>query len=779
LTNVKASELEGITSPFVGRPFTDSVYLDLLNKVFALNYFENVSPEAVPGDSKSSTVIINLNVTEYPMLYKITFRGNGRIKSSSIKEVVKMKEKDIYDDSKRLIDERSIRNYYIEKGYSEAKISSSYSQTDKGIEVVFDIIEGQQTVVTEIGFKGNEVVSSKTLKGKISLKEAGLFNKGEFQEATVEQDRKVIAQYYKDRGYVDIKVDYPIINHNYNAEKQRDELSIIYDITEGSRYRFGGITFEGNQVFTTEELQALVKLDVGDIYNETSYQASFVAVQSLYMENGYTYNQFASTIEKNTDDKVISYVISIYENSRSHIEEIVIRGNNKTKEYVIRREIPIESGDVYSNEKLYTAMRNLYNLQYFSSIQPEVSPGSENNLIDVVFNFEEQSTTALNLSASFSGLSDSSSFPLSGSVGISDSNLFGTGKNISLSGTLAKTQQSISASYGENWLFGKPISTDFSVSYTHGYEYTERNRNNKNGTTNSDDYYLMYQDHIFSLGASLGRRWTPDFATITFKGGITGSLIYNIYDEQLYTPVDSSVSDYANEWEPKNSIWTQFSMDGRDISYEPSKGWFVSQKLSWYGLLPNEMFGGEWGEKQFYLRTDTKAEKYFTLLDKPITESWNLKFVLAGYSGISFEFPVGDRALKSSNLLYIDGMYNGRGWNIYSSSEGRGKAMWNNSVELRMPVIPNILAVDFFADASMIKQTPQEFFTDMVNPDNWYFSFGPDARLCIQQFPVRLMWAEKFKITSNGVVWCDDTGAKAESFWKAGSIVFSINVTNN
>ncbi len=781
LDNVKASDLEGVTSPFIGRLFSDDIFLDLINRVFALNYFEEVNPEAVPGDSNANSVIININVKEYPVLHRITFKGNTRVKSASLKEAISMKEKDIYDDSRRLLDERALRDYYIEKGYTSVDITSSFVTGPKGIEVIYDIKEGQQTIVKEIAFTGNLVVSSKTLKGKISLKEIGLFNKGEFQEATVEQDRKIIEQYYKDRGYVDVRAEYPVITHNFNQEKQRDELRIEYSITEGSRYRFGGVTFEGNHVFTSEELGALVKLKEGDIYNETSYQASYVAVQSKYMENGYTYNQFASQVTKNADEKVISYTIIIMENSRSHIEEIVIRGNTKTKENVIRREIPIESGDIYSNEKLYTAMRNLYNLQYFSSIVPEVTPGSENNLIDVVFNVEEQSTTTLTFGLTFSGVSDPEALPIALTFSLQDSNFFGTGKSVSVNSALSTDEQSIGVSYGENWLFGKPISFSVSASYTHGNETAYRNKYNPDGTYSDDLYYLQYEENIMSLGLSVGRRWTPNFAILTLSGGISGSLINYVYDNTLFTPVDTTVSDYANNWEPKNSIWSQFSMDGRNVSYDPSTGWFASQRFTWYGLFPREWFDDKWGEAQFYLKSDTKVEKYFTLLDWAVTESWNLKLVLAGYSGLSYEFPVFGKTIKSSNLLYIDGMFYGRGWSVYGSSEGRGNVLWNNTVELHVPVVPNILALDYFFDASMVYNTQSSdynYITGFGDKNNWYFSFGPDLRICLQQFPIRLMWAHKFRFGDDGAKWCYSDGSTADNFWKSGSFVLSFTMSN-
>ena len=575
----------------------------------------------------------------------------------------------------------------------------------------------------------------------------------------------------------------------YNEEKNRDELFITFEILEGTQYTFGGLEFSGNKVFTTEKLESLVKLKSGSVYSETKFQESIMAVENLYYENGYTANAFTPSISKDTDTKTISYVLNIIENPRSHIEEIIIKGNSKTKEYVIRREIPIQSGDIFSNTKITNAMRNLYNLQYFSAVSPQVTQGSEQNLVDIVFTVEEQSTTTFDFGFTFSGVTDPDDFPVALYAKLQDSNLFGEGRSASVSGTLSTDEQSVSLSYGQNWLWGLPVSLSVSLSYSHdNAEYALVNQMLPDGTLDNTYYYMQYEDHVFTLSESLGRRWTPDFAILTVAAGISGRLINNIYDSSIYVPYDNSITQYNNNWEPKNSVWSSFSMDGRNINYDPSTGWFFSQRVAWYGLLPQGIINDTFGETEFYLRTDTKLEKYFTLVNKQVSENCAFKLVLMGYSGLSFQFPLPDTSIKQSNQLYIDGMFNGRGWTIYNTDAGRGKALWSNSLELRMPVVPGVLAVDLFGDAICINDTAEGFFTDMSNMDNWYFSFGPSLRFCIQQFPLRLLFVSTFKVGDNGngtsISWYDDdddvltNDSQWTNFWKSWHFVLSFNLTN-
>ena len=234
---------------------------------------------------------------------------------------------------------------------------------EDGAYISFKIREGKKSVVKKINFVGNKVVSSKTLKGKIKMKEVSLFNKGAYQDTSISADSKAILTYYQNRGYADSKILNVSTDTEYNEKKNREELTITFDIQEGAQYTYGGMSYVGNKVFKDDELDSLVTLKTGAIYNETKFQETRANIQNKYYENGYTSNMFYPEQKKDADLRVVSYVLHIEERPRSHIENIIIKGNEKTKDYVIRREIPIDEGDIFSNAKITSGLRNLYNLQ--------------------------------------------------------------------------------------------------------------------------------------------------------------------------------------------------------------------------------------------------------------------------------------------------------------------------------------------------------------------------------------------------------------------------------
>lgn len=763
LENVSSLEMEGVTSSYIGKEFSDELYFDLLNRIFSLEFFDDITSDAVPGDAKGESVVIKFTVKERPFVSSIKFNGNRHIGASELKQVVSIKERDIFNSSKVLLDERAVRDAYLKKGYTNVRVTSYTEENPEGgIKLIFKVSEGRPTVLKSVSFMGNQVVASKTLKSLLSMKEVGLISKGSFQESQLEADKMAILAYYQNRGYVDVSILDVVRTVSYNEKDDCDELKLQFVIQEGSQYTFAGIKFNGNNIFPTEKLRSLIRMQEGDVFNQERFQEGIYAITDLYYENGYTSNGFDPAISKDPETRQISVNFTILERPRSHIENIILRGNTRTKDYVILRELPLETGDIFSKAKITTGLRNLYNLQFFSAIVPEIVAGSEENLVDLILNVEEQSTTSVEFGLTFSGLADPDAVPVSLFLKWQNSNFMGTGKAISTTAELSTDTQSLSFGYADSWLWGMPVSVNVSAGVEHSSLTTPRVMFLPDGSVTDSKYYMDYEQIAFDLGASIGRRWIPDFAIFSVIGGISGEILNNIYDADIYIPADSDISEYHENWGMQNSIWASGSVDVRDLSWDPSSGWFASQRISWTGLIPAV-------ENEFFFRSDTKGEIYFTLLDVPVTDNWNLKFVLAGLTTFSFIEETPNTKLSNTNKLYVDGMFTGRGWeSIYNTH--RTKCMWNNAIELRSPIVPGVVSLDFFFDAVALKDNVKDMFTGLSIED-FYFSFGPGFRVSLQQFPLRILLANTFQIKDGAVEWQNGSGPE----WK---FVLSFNITN-
>lgn len=754
LKSVRPSDLSGLTSSYVGQKFSDCFY-DLLNRLEALNYFDEITPGAV-HDSGNGMILV-LNVVEKPVVSSIKFKGNKKVRNPPLKEAISSKVGNVYSESEALLDERAIRDAYLERGFPSVKVSHISEETPAGIAVTFVISEGNSICLVGVNFEGNTAFSSKKLKKQTKLKTVSFLSKGAFQESQLEVDRQLITKYYMDRGYLDFHIVDVTRDVTHNDKKDRDEMTITYYLYEGAIYTFDGLTFSGNKVFTTERLNSLVTIKPGDVFNQTKFQSSLAGVSDLYYENGYTENSFQPLETRDSTERKVSYVLNITERDRSHVERVIIRGNEKTKDFVITREVPIESGDVFSKAKISNGLRNLMNLQYFSSVVPTVEPGSDSNLVDLVITVEEQHTNSVEFGITFSGVSNPEDLPFSLFAKWSNSNLFGLGKTVSVGTTLSTNEQSVSLGYSQRWLWDLPIEWSENLSFSHSKSKALRMYWTDSGLINKTDYYMEFERWQVALEHALARRWMPNWAILTLSGGLTNTISNFIYDDSLYTPLDIGISRYANKWGFQNSIWTKWSMDGRDINYDPSKGWFFSERLGWYGLLPVET--------DYYLRSDTKLEGYVTLFDIPVSEKWSFKLVFAALTTVSFQVPAPGSAVSDTHKLYIDGMFNGRGWvNIYNTV--KGKAMFSQNLEIRFPVIPRMLAIDGFFDAAVIKEDLPSMLRNTSIGD-FYFSFGPDIRILMPQFPLRLMFANCFRVRDGKVKWGDT--------WK---FVLSFNLVN-
>ncbi len=748
LVNVRKADLIGVTSFYIGKPFTEETYTGILDRLYALDMFDDIEPYAKHASTGDKDVLLVFKVTEKPVINEVNFSGNKKVRNGELRDLIKTKKSDIYVQSKVLLDERILRDHLLKKGYTDSSVTHKVEKTPEGVNVTFVINEGNNTVISKINIVGNTIVSERALKGKLELKEVGLFTEGAFQSAVLEMDKKIILNYYKERGYIDAAIVDTKIESAYNEEKQRNELIITFVIQEGSQYIYTGMEIVGNEVFSTEKLMSLMKLKPGSIFNDVKFQEGISAIMGLYYENGYMSNEFYPMPKKDAERKEISYILTIKESARSHIENIIIKGNSKTKDFVIRRELPIEEGDVFSRDKIISGMRNLMNLQYFSNVVPEPQSGSEQNLVDLVFSVEEQSTTALQFGMTFSGVTDPDAIPISLYAKLENSNLFGEGKSISASTTISTNEQSVDFTYSQNWIGKLPIAFSQSLAFSHASSYAQNNMFLPDLSLNQYNYYMAYEAWSASLNTAFSRRWFPKFAIVTATVGLTDSLTRYNFNETTFTPTDLGISIFANRLGILNSIWSGVSLDNRDLNYDPSKGWFASERLSWNGLLPGI-------EKEFFLKSDTKLEGYLTLFNVPVTEKWNFKGVFAAYTGFSALFPTPNTVITESNKLYIDGMFNGRGWTrAHKNADGKGQAMWSNSLELRFPVAQNILGVDAFFDAVAIKSDVKTMFTDLSIED-FYFSFGPGIRVLMPQLPLHFLFAFKYRIVDGKPQWAE------------------------
>jgi outer membrane protein insertion porin family len=400
-------------------------------------------------------------------------------------------------------------------------------------------------------------------------------------------------------------------------------------------------------------------------------------------------------------------------------------------------------------------------------VTPEPMPGSEESLMDLVFTVEEQPTTDVQFGLTFSGTTDPDTFPISLMLRLNDRNFRGTGNSLGGEVNVSPDTQSLMLSYVQRWIFGLPLSGgfDFTIQRLRRPDYMDNmepffygdENHIPDGFSSWEEYlsasrlptnqYLMdYTQWNFSLGFTTGYRWNTFLGNLNLDGGIRTGLNYSTYDPDLYRPFDYVLRETVRKVMPANSIWASIGLDQRDIYYDPSSGYYLTQRIGFYGILPME--------REHYFRWDIKGEYFITLLNIPISSKFNFKTVFGIHSGLSFIFNqpgrTGPVPIARTSMLAVDGMFVGRGWDDEYSN--KGLALWENWAEIRIPIVPNILSWDFFFDMAAIKSTPREFVR-AFGVEDLLFSFGGGLRFTFPQFPFRFSIGKRFRIKDGRLEW--------------------------
>jgi outer membrane protein insertion porin family len=774
LRYVKQSSLDGVVEPYIGKALSDELFWELQGRLYALEFFEQITPKVSP-DVTGDRVILRFAVVERPVVSKIDFRGNSGLRNGDLRDVATIKADDVFNETKVRIDEQAILAKYVEKGFPDATVRSEFVKNSNGtVNVIFVVSEGERITIDRINFEGNRQFSTRTLRGEISLAEkgilGGLFTDGAYQESKLTADRYAIARYYHDRGYIDAVVS--DVTRDVSHDASGAHLTLTFKIYEGGVYVFDGVVFEGNKIFSVAELDKLIHSPVGQTVNAQRLEADLQRVADLYYENGYIYNAINREERRNAEAGTIGYVVHIVERDRAFVEHITVRGNQKTKPHVIARELPLEVGDIFSKSKVYDGLRNLYNLQYFSSVVPETPPGSAEGLLDLIITVEEQPTTDIQAGLTFSGSADPNAFPMSILAKWTDRNFMGYGNTFGVETNVSPDIQNVSVEYTQKWLFGLPLSGGFDITVQHANRLAAMNNQapfflgteeyafpdgfvsfadyESSNKTPPDEYLFKYSQWSLSVGFSTGYRWGTPVGNFSLGGGIRIGFKYNEYDRENIRAFDKTLRE-RDTWTPATSIYFTTALDDRDIFFDPTRGYYMVQRFGVYGLLPSNI------EEEYFIRSDTKAEVFWTIWDWQVFENWSFKGVFGLHSGLSFLFPfVGDRRpiVEQANMLALDGMFVARGWT--NQRLVRGTALWENWAELRLPLVQGILALDGFFDMAEVSDMPANIFGQDPRgsfSDRLRFSMGAGLRFAIPQFPFRFLFAKRFRLVNGAVQW--------------------------
>jgi outer membrane protein insertion porin family len=679
----------------VGSVLTSTATQDAIRHIYDLGLFSDVSIYGEINENKNIDLIIH--VDELPVVTKIEFDGNRKIKSKDLEEVDSLKPGQMLSPNQVLAAVNRIKAKYQDKGYYKVEVNSELDKLTEdslanAYALKFKIKEGPKIRIREIEFTGNEHFTDSKLRGQMGNKPKGFLRSGNFDPKKREEDKQKIVDFYHDHGFIDAAVlsDTVVVD-----EKDPRWMTVKIDVYEGPQYYFGQTTFYGNKVYGERALYAQLKYDSGKVYNPKKYEESLGNLYSLYQEEGYIHARIYDNIS--TVDSTINVEFEITEGVPARINKIEIVGNTKTKEKVIRREMASRPGQIFRRSVLERSVRNVMLLNYFSKAQPDfkVLPNGD---VDLIMEMEEKPTGQFNAGAGYSGQDG-----LVGTVSLGMPNFRGNGQNVSLSVEFGARRNSVSLGFSEPWFFGTPTS----------FSANAYNLNRK--------WYEDFWEGSRGGSIRLGRRltWPDDYFSI--YGG------YRIEDVRYYDFADTSIypdlQALNEDWLRTSAVSGTIIRDSRNLPMFPTKGGVYRATAEYAG-------GPLGGHYNFYKGT-MQISRFLPVL-------W--KFVLAakvtvgvvdspdGDAGVPFteRFTPGGTDPDGTIRGYEDGRVTPR--NQYGQNIG-GRAMLVYNLELQFPVVEQQIYTLLFADAG--NSWLAGYQISPFNKNELYKSFGAGFRIVV------------------------------------------------
>lgn len=407
--------------------------------------------------------VLKIDVVEAPTVNMVTVEGNDEISTDDLKKEIRLKERAAFDESTIGADVQRMLTIYQRKGFFGTKIEPKRIELDDNrVNVVYEIIEGHPTYITNIDFAGNKKFSARTLRGEILSREHAwwrfMTQFDVFDEDRIQYDQQMLRQFYLRNGYADFAVTDAI--GVFTPDRQY--YSVKFTVDEGAKYKFGKLDIDNPfPDVSTDELRKVIKMSAGDTYNIDLVDETISALRGAVADHGYAFINVEPVPTKNSDAHTIDMTFKIQKTNRIYLNSINILGNVRTFDTVIQQMLPMRAGDPFSLQTIEQGRQNLMRTRYFKDVQMVPTRLADANMMNLDVKVEEQPTGEL--SGGF-GWSNINGFMVD--AGITENNFMGRGQIVQLRGSIAQYQKQALFSFTEPYLFGRALSGGFDVSYT-------------------------------------------------------------------------------------------------------------------------------------------------------------------------------------------------------------------------------------------------------------------------------------------------------------------------
>ncbi|QOX77989.1 outer membrane protein assembly factor BamA [Trichlorobacter lovleyi] len=661
-----------------------------VRSIFRLGQFQEVQVSSEPGNGG---VILVYAVIEKPIVRDIRFEGNKELKQDKLLEGLPVRRNAIFSqkDLDRAV--AKLKKQYQDEGYYLVVVEPLIEQrSPTEYQILFKVTEGKKIRISTINFEGNTAFSAGKLRGVMETKQewfmSWLTGAGTYKEEVLKNDALLIADHYMNNGYINVKVSEPVMK----LADDQESLLVEINITEGDQYRVGEVAFKGDILYPEHEIRKQLKTESGEVFSRANLRADIGTLTDMTADKGYAFNNVNPQTKADPDRKVMDLTFDIEKGDLVYIERISIAGNSKTRDKVVRRELRLMEGDLYSATGFKRSKQNLMNTGYFEEANVATSKGSSGNKLNVNVDLKEKATGAFTIGGGYSSLDG---LIFQGSV--SQANFLGLGLKANASAAIGGKSNTYSVGLTDPYFLDSKWTLGLDI-YRSERDYTDYSRRLTGGDIKAG----------YPITDFIGTFWMYKYE------------IKDIYDPDIYY-LDANAKypdSYPLGQTTTSSIYASLTNNTTDFRFDPSSGWVNTLSVEYAGL------GGD----NKYVREIFDNTYYHPLWWKFVVSG---KLVVGAIQKAGGPIPIDEK-------FYLGGIGTLRGYSARTVSPknndvyvGGEKELFGN-IEIKFPLLPEygIKGVGFFDYGNA--------WSGSFKPPQMLMSYGGGIRWASPMGPLRL-----------------------------------------
>jgi outer membrane protein insertion porin family len=693
----------------IGEPFLQTSVDDDVRNLYATGFFANIQ---VQQQTTPEGVGLIYELQGKPLLTAIKFSGNKKYKDKKLLTKTTAKVGQPLDEKKLFMDAQEIQKMYQKAGYPRtvAKyVLSVDEQAGRGT-ATFEITESPKVKIEKVEFVGATEFTHKKLAKVVKTRKRWMFSwltgSGYIKDEMLEDDKEKLAEFYRNEGYIDFELKE--VKQDSTGPKS---MVVRFMVTEGKKYQVGGVAFKGNTLFTTNELGSPLKMGVNKTFTPKGLSADVEAIKDIYGAKGYVDTSVLALKSPNVEKGTMDIIYQIEEGEKSYIEKIEIRGNVKTKDKVIRRELAVAPGEVFDTVRVKLSKDRLEGLNYFEKVDARPEPTDVRGRKNLVVGVDEKSTGNFMIGAGFSSVDSVVGFAefTQGNFDLFKPPKFeGAGQKFRLRSSIGTRRQDYQISFVEPWFLERKLAFGVDL-YHRRLDFVSAND--------------LYDERRTGARLSLTRALGSDF--------LIGSVSYTIENVGIVNVSDAASPIIQAEAGSRvvSKVGTSLAYDTRNNATFPTKG----QRTE----LLDELAGGPFMGDTDYYKFELRHATYFPgFWEGHVFEITGRSGAVERY-GDSTRVPIFDR-------YFLGGLYSLRGYDYrevgprdaFGEPIG-GETYWYGSMEYSLPIIERLRFAMFYdigkVYGSSFSFNPNTAMGESFYNDNW----GVGLRLNLPIGPLR------------------------------------------